>query len=136
MGRCIALLTLVIAIGFGPGCVGAAQAQQKPTIQSLLRTDLQGIPGQETIFEVLTIPPGGATPRHLHPDGHELVYVLEGATTAEIDGQDARTYRAGEVLHVQPNIPHIGRNASATEPLKVLIVRIKDKSKPVMVPAK
>jgi quercetin dioxygenase-like cupin family protein len=136
MGRCIALLTLVIGIGFGSGCVGTAQAQQKPTIQSLLRTDLQGIPGQETIFEVLTIPPGGATPRHLHPDGHELVYVLEGATTTEIDGQDARTYRVGEVLHVPPNIAHIGRNASATEPLKVLIVRIKDKSKPVMVPAK
>jgi len=37
---------------------------------------------------------------------------------------------------VPPNVPHIGRNASATEPLKVLIMRIKDKSKSVMVPVK
>jgi quercetin dioxygenase-like cupin family protein len=134
LGRFILLLTFGTAISVGFG--GAAQAQQKPTIQQLLQTDLQGIPGQETIFEVLTIPPGGATPRHIHPDGHEIVYVFEGATIAEIDSRETRRYGVGEVVHVPPNIPHIGRNASATEPLKVLIVRIKDKSKPVMVPVK
>jgi quercetin dioxygenase-like cupin family protein len=135
MGRCILLVALGIGVSLGLGG-GMAQAQQKPTIQQLLQSDLQGIPGQETILEVLTIPPGGATPRHVHPDGHEIVYVLEGSTTAEIDGRETRSYGVGEVLHVPPNIPHIGRNASKTEPLKVLIIRIKDKSKPVMVPVK
>jgi quercetin dioxygenase-like cupin family protein len=125
-----------MGLGPGPGSTGSAQAQQKPTIQSLLQADLQDIPGRETILEVLTIPPGGATPRHIHPDGHEIVYVLEGSTTAEIDGRETRNYGVGEVVHVPPNIPHVGRNASATEPLKVLIIRIKDKSKPVMVPVK
>ena len=135
MGRFILLLAL--GIGAGLSLVGGtAQAQQKPTIQQLLQSDLQGIPGQETILEVLTIPPGGATPRHIHPDGHEIVYVLEGSTTAEIDGREPRNYGVGEVVHVPPNVPHIGRNASKTEPLKVLIIRIKDKSKPVMVPVK
>ncbi len=57
--------------------------------------------------------------------------MLEGATTAEIDGRETRNYGVGEVVHVPPDVPHIGRNASATEPLKVLIIRIKDKSKPV-----
>jgi quercetin dioxygenase-like cupin family protein len=138
MGRIVWLLALVIGFGLGsgPGGFGRAQAQQKPTIQSLLQTDLAGIPGQETILEVLTIPPGGATPRHIHPDGHEIVYVLEGVTTAEIDGRETRNYRVGEVVHVPPNVPHIGRNASVTEPLKVLVIRIKDKTKPVMVPVK
>ena len=136
MGRIVLLLALVGALILGRLGPEAAQAQQKPTIQSLLQADLQGIPGQETILEVLTIPPGGATPRHIHPDGHEIVYVLEGATTAEIDGRATRNYGVGEVVHVPPNIPHVGRNASKTEPLKVLVIRIKDKSKPVMVPAK
>jgi quercetin dioxygenase-like cupin family protein len=130
------ILLFVAAALFVLGGPDAGYAQQKPTIQSLLRSDLQGIPGQETIMEVLTIPPGGATPRHIHPDGHEIVYVLEGTTTAEIDGRETRNYRVGEVVHVPPNVQHVGRNASATEPLKVLIIRIKDKSKPVMVPAK
>jgi quercetin dioxygenase-like cupin family protein len=138
MGRIVLLLAFGVGItlGLGQGGLGTAQAQQKPTIQSLLQADLQGIPGQETILEVLTIPPGGATPRHIHPDGHEIVYVLEGATTAEIDGRETRNYGVGEVVHVPPNVPHVGRNASATAPLKVLIIRIKDKSKPVMVPVK
>jgi quercetin dioxygenase-like cupin family protein len=134
VGR-ISLLFVAAAL-FVLGGPDAGYAQQKPTIQSLLRSDLQGIPGQETIMEVLTIPPGGATPRHIHPDGHEIVYVLEGTTTAEIDGRETRNYRVGEVVHVPPNVPHVGRNASATEPLKVLVIRIKDKSKPVMAPAK
>jgi quercetin dioxygenase-like cupin family protein len=136
MGHIALLLALVGALTLGRLGPEAAQAQQKPTIQSLLQADLQGIPGQETILEVLTIPPGGATPRHIHPDGHEIVYVLEGATTAEIDGRATRNYGVGEVVHVPPNVPHIGRNASKTEPLKVLVIRIKDKSKPVMVPVK
>jgi quercetin dioxygenase-like cupin family protein len=136
MGRIVLLLALVGAMILGWLGPEAAQAQQKPAIQSLLQADLQGIPVQETILEVLTIPPGGATPRHIHPDGHEIVYVLEGATTAEIDGRATRNYGVGEVVHVPPNVPHIGRNASKTEPLKVLVIRIKDKSKPVMVPVK
>lgn len=135
MGRFVLPLLVLAALIGGPFGSGSAQAQ-KPSIQSLLQADLQGIPGQETILEVLTIPPAGATPRHIHPDGHEIVYVLEGATTAEIDGRETRTYQVGEVVHVPPNIPHVGRNASATEPLKVLVIRIKDKSKPVMVPAR
>ena len=138
MGRTVVLLMFGVgmALGLGPGSMGSAQAQQKPTIQSLLQADLQDIPGRETILEVLTIPPGGATPRHIHPDGHEIVYVLEGSTTAEIDGRETRNYGVGEVVHVPPDVPHVGRNASATAPLKVLIIRIKDKSKPVMVPVK
>ncbi len=138
MGRIVLLLALGVGItlGLGQGSPASAQSQQKPTIQSLLQADLQGIPGQETILEVLTIPAGGATPRHIHPDGHEIVYVLEGTTTAEIDGRETRNYGVGEVVHVPPNVPHVGRNASATAPLKVLIIRIKDKSKPVMVPVK
>ena len=134
MGRLIVMLALGAGIGLSLGT--GVRAQQKPTVQMLLQADLENIPGQETIFEVLTIPPGGATPRHIHPDGHEIVYVLEGTTAAEIDGRETRTYGVGQVVHVPPNIPHVGRNASATEPLKVLIVRIKDKSKPVMVPVK
>jgi quercetin dioxygenase-like cupin family protein len=137
MGRTVLLLVFGAGIILGPG-QGAdrVEAQQKPTVQSLLQADLQNIPGQETVLEILTIPPGGATPRHMHPDGHEIVYVLEGTTTAEIDGLKTRNYAVGEVVHVPPNVPHIGRNASATAPLKVLIIRIKDKSKPVMVPVK
>jgi len=138
MRRAALLLALGIGLGLAAGHVGISgvQAQQKPVVQTVFRADLENLAGQEAILEVLTIPPGLATPRHLHPDGHEIVFVLEGSTRAEIDGRPNRTYNVGEVVHVPPNIPHVGANASTTAPLKVLIVRIKDKSKPLMVPAK
>jgi hypothetical protein len=60
MGRIALLLALGLAIGLGQSGAATAQAQQKPTVQILLQTDLQGIPGQETIIEVLAVPPGGA----------------------------------------------------------------------------
>jgi len=44
--RCILLLALGLGGSLGLGG-GTAQAQQKPTIQQLLQSDLQGIPGQE-----------------------------------------------------------------------------------------
>ncbi len=50
MGRIALLLALGLAIGLGQSGAGTAQAQQKPTVQILLQTDLQGIPGQETIL--------------------------------------------------------------------------------------
>jgi quercetin dioxygenase-like cupin family protein len=135
MGRSSLLLGAGVAIGLGLGQLGLGrlEAQQKPVVQTLFRADLDNLPGQEAILEVLTVPPGLATPRHRHPDGHEIVYVLDGSTRAEIDGRETKTYNVGEVVHVPPDIPHIGANASTTSPLKVLIVRIRDKSKPLMV---
>jgi quercetin dioxygenase-like cupin family protein len=135
MGRSSLLLGVGIAAGLGLGQLGFGQleAQQKPVVQTIFRADLDNLPGQEAILEVLTVPPGLATPRHLHPNGHEIAYVLEGVTRAEIDGRDTKTYKAGEVVHVPPDIPHVGANASSTVPLKVLIVRIREKSKPLTV---
>ncbi len=140
MGR-LRSLRLALAIGLEPwGSAWAAagrcrRSRSRPSSSCCNRTS-RASRARRRSSRCSTIPPGGATPRHIHPDGHEIVYVLEGATTAEIDGRETRSYGVGEVVHVPPNVPHVGRNASKTEPLKVLIIRIKDKSKPVMVPVK
>ena len=118
-------------VGMPTGILSQQAAAPPPP---LLRTDLQGIAGQEAIVQFVQIPPNGRAPKHIHPDGHEIIYVLEGETVLEIDGQPPRSAKAGEVLHVPPNIPHGGGNSSATAPLKLLVIRIKDKNKPILVP--
>lgn len=125
-----ACATAVIAV---PMILLAQQPAGPPPM--LLRTDLAGVPGQEAILQFVQIPPNGRAPKHVHPDGHEIIYVLEGDTFLEMEGQPPRSAKAGQVLHVPPNIPHGGGNSSATAPLKLLVIRIKDKSKPIMVPA-
>ena len=109
-------------------------AQQPP--RTLLRADLAGVPDPEIIIQAVDIPPGGATPWHIHPGGHEIAFVLEGETAAEIEGEAARSARSGELIHVLPNVPHMGRNSSNAAPLRLLVIRIKDKAQPLMVPVK
>jgi len=107
-----------------------AQPVGFPTRQ-ILRTDLQGVSGQEVMLFTTDWAPGQRLPWHIHPDGHEFAYLIEGELTFEIEGVGERVVRAGEVNHVLPYVAHYGRNAS-NKLAKTLVIRIKDKSKPVM----
>jgi quercetin dioxygenase-like cupin family protein len=114
--------------------LGRAQAPQFATSR-ILQTDLSNLDGQEVLFFASTWQPGFRLPLHMHPDGHEFTYVIEGEQTFEIDGVGTKVVKAGEVLYTPPNTPHFGRNAT-DRISKTLVVRIKDKDKPVMVEVK
>lgn len=64
-----------------------------------------------------TVEPGGHTPHHQHNYEHEI-YVLRGAGEAEYDGA-VHPIAAGDVMLIEPNVPHQFRNAG-TEPLEFL----------------
>ncbi len=131
-------LTKVIAlVGFGValGSVGSAMIHaQAPALapRQVLKTELANIAGQEAFFFAADWQPNQQLPWHAHPDGHEFVYVIDGAVTFEIDGVGSRTVKSGEVIHVPPNAAHRAQNAGGG-PSKTLVVRIKDKSKPMTV---
>ena len=131
----------IAAVTFAAGTITAdtTDAQEQPaeliTVTTLLRNDLNGLPGQETMVQLVEVAPGAPVPWHVHPDGHEIAYVIEGAAVLEVEGQPAQTIKAGGAFHVQPNLPHGGRNASKTEPAKLVVVRIKPKDRPTAVPA-
>ena len=121
------------------GVVGSqtlfAQGSGLPSTKMILRDDLQNIPGQEVLVFTSDWAPGNRLPLHMHPNGHEFVYVVEGEQTFEIDGVGQKVVKAGEVLHTQPNVPHFGRNA--TEKLsKTVVFRIKEKNQPISVEVK
>jgi quercetin dioxygenase-like cupin family protein len=132
------------AMGFGLFVAGAALgvfashtlfAQSPgglPSTKMILRTDLQNIPGQEVMVFTSDWAPGTRLPLHMHPNGHEFVFVIEGEQTFEIEGLGQKIVKAGEVLYTSPNVPHYGRNA--TDKLsRTVVFRVKDKSEPVSV---
>ncbi|HUF46909.1 MAG TPA: cupin domain-containing protein [Vicinamibacterales bacterium] len=47
---------------------------------------------------------GALVPRHQHT-GEQMIYVLQGALRAELDGQDI-TVREGDLLQVVAGLPH------------------------------
>jgi quercetin dioxygenase-like cupin family protein len=104
-----------------------------PGVREVLRDTLNGMEGQEVIMQEATLPAGAVIPWHIHPDGHEITFVLEGSPTLEVEGQGVKKLNAGEGFHIQPGVVHRGMNESGA-PAKVLFVRLKPKDKPIMVP--
>ena len=130
----VALFAAGIAVGLASSEMLHAQAPAFVTKQ-LLHTDLVNLPGQEVLVSASTWQPGHRLPLHMHPDGHEFTYVIEGEQTLEIDGEGTKVVKAGELLYTPPGVVHYGRNASDKE-LKTLVLRIKPKDKPILVEVK
>ncbi|HKE55326.1 MAG TPA: cupin domain-containing protein [Pyrinomonadaceae bacterium] len=129
------VFALGILVGRMSGESVHAQVQPYETKQ-ILRTDLKNLPGQELLIFASTWQPGARLPLHMHPDGHEVTYVIEGEQTFEVDGVGTNIIvKAGEALYTPPNTPHFGRNAT-DRISKTLVVRIKDKDKPIKIDVK
>ena len=118
-----------ILIGVGASELIHAQVPPLATRQ-VFQSDLNNIPGQEVLVYASTWQPGYRLPLHMHPEGHEITYVVEGEQTFEIDGVGTKIVRAGEVVYTPPNTPHFGRNATDKES-KTIVIRIKAKDQPV-----
>src|SRR5262245_35954348 len=103
---------------------GTAMAQQAK-VTSLMSKDLLENPGKEALMITVEYPPGSSDPIHRH-NAHALVYVLEGKQVTLTPGQTF--YEGPDDIHV------VGRNASSTKPAKFVVVLIKDKGAPVVVP--
>ncbi len=118
-----------IVIGAGSSEIIHAQAPAHATRQ-VIQAELKNLPGQEVLLFASTWQAGFALPLHLHPEGHEITYVVEGEQTFEIDGVGTKIVKAGEAIYTPPNTPHFGRNATDGVS-KTIVVRIKAKDQPV-----
>ena len=137
MKRMVFLLTLTLGLGILIGTLGDRFVGAQPTPvkrTELMRKDLGGLQGQEGIMYLAEVAPGAAAGKHSHP-GDELVYVLQGAGILEEDGKAPLTVKAGEVFSPPFKQVHNFKNASSTEPVKVLVVLVAPKGQPLALPA-
>ena len=126
MRKLLLLLCLV------PGTLMA----QEPTVTSLISKDLTDLPGKEGLMIAVEYPPGGADPVHRH-NAHGFIYVLEGSVVMQVKGGKETTLTPGQTFYEGPDDVHVvGRNASSTKPAKFLVLLVKDKGAPVLVPVK
>jgi len=107
---------------------------QSPQVSQLMSRDLPDIPGREVQMLMVEYPPGGADPVHRH-NAYAFVYVLEGSIVMQVKGKDAVTLKAGETFYEGPDDIHVvGRNASSSQPAKFVVVLVKKKGAPALVP--
>lgn len=82
-----AVLATVLASGvIGYQIASAQDATKMGTI--LQRTELVNAKGLEAILVLRELPPGGASGKHTQT-GNEIVYVLDGSITLEVQGKPA-----------------------------------------------
>jgi quercetin dioxygenase-like cupin family protein len=124
-----------LAGAFGLGSV-VAQSQLAPTkVTQLMKQAIAEFPGHEVMMITLDIPPGGGSQPHRHPGHHNFGYVLEGAYKIKLDSGPETILTKGQFFYEAPGQLHaVSRNASETEPAKVLVVVVAESGKPLTVP--
>src|SRR5215471_9884596 len=108
---------------------------QEAEVTPLMSKDLTECPGKESVMITVEYPPGHSDQVHRH-NAYAFVYVLEGSVVMQVRGGKGVTLTPGQTFYEGPDDVHVvGRNASRTKPGKFLVVLIKDKGAPVLVPA-
>ncbi len=105
-----------------------------PIVTEVMSKDLPDIPGRNAVMLVVDYPPGAADPLHRH-DASAFVYVLEGSIVMQVKGGKEVTLTPGQTFYEGPDDIHtVGRNASQTQPAKFVVVLIKKKGAPALIP--
>jgi len=109
-------------------------AQNRPPV---FKHDLPNITmdGWEVTVSHVDYAPGRVGASHKHP-GFVLAYVLQGSVIAKVSGQgEERTYHTGEMFYEPPGSTHeVSKNASATEPARLLALIFAKKGLPLTTP--
>ena len=128
----IAIVAAALASAIGQHALAAPEAVVAP----LMQKDLPDLAGKEGLMLTVVYPPGAADPIHRH-NAHAFLYVLEGTIVMGVKGGKEVTLKPGDTFYEGPDDIHtVGRNASATQPAKFVVVLVKDKGAPALVPVK
>lgn len=129
MSRFDKLVPALLASGcFAAPVTNAADAAVTPIIAKALPE----APGSELVVSTVIYPPDYAGPAHRH-DAHGLIYVLEGSVVMQVRGGKQVTLTPGQTFYEAPDDVHlVGKNASKTQPAKLLVVFVKKQGAPIL----
>ena len=123
LAGCVAAAAMV---GLAPTCASAHEGTEKVT--PALQQPIPNVPGKSLIAVVVDYPPGAASPAHVHAkSGFIYAYVVSGSIESQVNDGPKQILRAGESFYEPPGATHtVSRNASKTEPAKLLAVFVVD----------
>jgi quercetin dioxygenase-like cupin family protein len=114
----------------------AHESAPSEKVQVLQEKLLKNLPGKKAMMLTVDYAPGQSSIAHKH-DGTAMAYVLEGAITSQVKGEPAITYKAGEFWYEAAGSEHlVSKNASATQPAKLLVFMVMGEDEAVLIPLK
>src|SRR4029450_11959972 len=127
MSKTVLFLLLAFSSVLAFSCDANAQAGK---VTRLMTKDLPDVPGKEGMGETVDFAPGEFSQPHRH-NADLFVYVLEGSIITQVKGGSPQTVHAGDVFYESPTDVHsVSRNASETQPAKLLVFYVKAKGAP------
>lgn len=127
-------LALTFSAAFAATSVNLARAQQPPAITPpynvipLMTAPVTGEPNKETVMIRVEWPANVSTGRHTHP-GDEYGTVIEGALLSRDDGEEWKTYSAGQSYHKVTGVVH--ETKTGDQPAKSINIFVVEKGKPL-----
>jgi quercetin dioxygenase-like cupin family protein len=109
------------------------------TVTPIFNQLITNIPDKSLIAVEVEYAPGGASPSHMHAKSAFIyAYVVSGSIESQVNDGPKKVYHAGQSFYETPGSSHpVSRNASKTEPAKLLAVFVVDTDdKKLTVPAK
>jgi quercetin dioxygenase-like cupin family protein len=125
-----------LALFCGLAASGSNAQTARPGGGPIFKHDLPNITMEdwEVTASYVDYPPGHVGRPHHHA-GFVLAYVLEGNVVTKISGQEERTYAPGQMFYEPPGSTHeVSRNASQTQPAKLLALIFAKKGVPLTIP--
>ena len=128
------IATTCAALAFSMAGPVYAHDSEAQTVTKNFEAAIPNIPGKSLIAMEVNYAPGGASAPHTHAKSAFIyAYVISGAIESKVNDGATRVYRAGESFYEPPGAIHsISRNASKTEPAKMLAVFVVDTNDAVL----
>jgi quercetin dioxygenase-like cupin family protein len=122
-----ALVVASLALA-APAAAPAVALDPGETVTPSFDHVLPNIPGKSLKAVTVDYAPGGASPGHTHAGSAFIfAYVVSGAIETQVEGEAPKVVKAGDSFYETPGAHHlISRNASKTEPARLLAVFVVD----------
>jgi quercetin dioxygenase-like cupin family protein len=120
--------TIVAAMALSMAGLIYTSDSEAQTVTKNFEAAIPNIPGKSLVALEVEYAPGAASPAHTHAKSSFIyAYVISGAIESKVNDGETRIYRAGESWSEPPGATHsISRNASTTEPAKLLAIFVLD----------
>ena len=113
-----------------------ATVSAEDKVSVLMKQNLADMAGKVATVLTVDYAPGAVSDAHVHP-GSVFAYVLEGSVVSQVGDEKPMTYTKGQSWYELPKNPHlVSRNASQTEPAKLLVFLLSQEGESIKAPIK
>jgi quercetin dioxygenase-like cupin family protein len=107
-----------------------------PAVKTLMQETVPEMTAREARMITLALAPGAVSGPHKHP-GPVIAYILKGEIENQVDPDQPKIYRAGDLFYEPPmHVHRLVRNRGTTEPAELLIFQLGEKGQPSVIGAK